>query len=110
MGMMTKRLLLGGALWFVTALCLAQEACGQGTQPQSPSVPEAAQTQGQQAHPQSTPAPSTDAKKETAASSATADQSSTVGDPATSVPLNVKGKLRYFAVESFRPGIYPVAA
>jgi hypothetical protein len=33
-----------------------------------------------------------------------------VGDPASSSPLNVKGKLHYFAVESFRPGIYPVAA
>ena len=51
-----------------------------------------------------------DERKKRATSSATADQSSTVGDPATSGPLNVKGKLHYFAVESFRPGIYPVAA
>jgi hypothetical protein len=106
---MIKRLLLGGTLWFLMGICFSQEACGQGTQPQLPSAPEAAQTQDQQAHPQPTPALSTDAKKGTA-SSATADQSSTVGDPAISVPLNVKGKLRYFAVESFRPGIYPVAA
>lgn len=38
------------------------------------------------------------------------DQSSTVGNPDDPVPLKVKGKLRYFAIESFRPGIYPVAA
>jgi hypothetical protein len=106
---MTKRLLVAAALWFVMVNCLPQAASGQGTQPQSSSAPEAAQTQDQQAHPQPIPTPSPDAIKATA-SSATADQSSTVGDPATSVPLNVKGKLRYFAVESFRPGIYPVAA
>jgi hypothetical protein len=33
-----------------------------------------------------------------------------VGNPDAPVPLKVKGKLRYFAIESFRPGIYPVAA
>lgn len=106
---MTKRLLVAGALWFVMANCVPQEACGQGTQLQSPSAPESGQGQDQQAHPQPTPAPSPDAKKRTG-SSTIAVQSSTVGDPDTSVPLNVKGKLRYFAVESFRPGIYPVAA
>ena len=100
---MTKRLLVACALWFVMANCLSQEACGQGTQPQSPGTAEAAQNQDQQAHPQPTPAPSP-------AASTIAVQSSTVGDPATSIPLNLKGKLRYFAVESFRPGIYPVAA
>src|SRR3954453_11347006 len=100
---MTKRLLVAAALWFVVN-CLPQEARGQGTQPPSPNDQQSAQAQDQQAHPQSTPAPSRAAKKGTA-SNATADQSSTVGDPATSVPLNVKGKLRYFAVESFRPGI-----
>jgi len=104
---MIKRVLLGGALWLVTVSCLSQRAWGQGTQAQSSSAPEAAQTQDQQAHPQPAPSPSTDKKKGTAPS---ADQSSTVGDPATSGPLNVNGKLRYFAVESFRPGIYPVAA
>ena len=98
-----------GALWFVIANCLSQGACGQGTQPQSSNAQQAPQTQDQDSHPQPAPAPPTDAKKGTA-SSATADQSSTVGDPASSSPLNVKGKLRYFAVESFRPGIYPVAA
>jgi hypothetical protein len=82
---------------------------GQGTQPQSATAPEAAQTPDQQPHPQPGPAPSTNAGKGTA-SPAIADQSSTVGDPASSSPLNVKGKLRYFAIETFRPGIYPVAA
>jgi hypothetical protein len=99
---MAKSLLLAGAWWLLIATCLSQGACGQGTQAQSPCDSEAAQTQDQRADAQPTPKPSTNA--------ATADQSSTVGDPATSVPLNVKGKLRYFAVESFRPGIYPVAA
>jgi hypothetical protein len=107
--MMIKRLLLGGVLWLVTVSYVSQEAWAQGTQPQSSSAPEAAQTQDQQADPQPAPSSSTNVKKENA-SSATDDQSSTVGNPATSVPLNVKGKLRYFAVESFRPGIYPVAA
>ncbi|HEY2236567.1 MAG TPA: hypothetical protein VGK01_24055, partial [Candidatus Angelobacter sp.] len=104
---MTKRLLVAAALWFVMANCLSQEARGQGTQPPSSNDQQSAQAQDQQARPQSTAAPSRDAKKGTA-SNATVDQSSTVGDPATSVPLNVKSKLRYFAVESFRPGIYPV--
>jgi hypothetical protein len=99
---MTKRLLLAGALWFVVVNCLSREARGQGTQPQTATAPEAAQTPAQQAHPQSTPAHPKDAREH--------DNSSTVGDPASSSPLNVKGKLRYFAVETFRPGIYPVAA
>ena len=106
---MIKRLLLSGALWFATVSYFSQGAWGQGTQPQSSSAPEAAQTQDQPAHPQPAPSSSKDEKKGTAPST-TADQSSTVGDPATSGPLNVKGKLRYFAVQSFRPGIYPVAA
>jgi len=106
---MTKRLLLACALWFVIANCLSREAVGQGTQPQSATAPEAAQTQDQQPHPRPGPAPSTNAGKG-ATSAAIADQSSTVGDPASSSPLNVKGKLRYFAIETFRPGIYPVAA
>jgi hypothetical protein len=106
---MIKRLLLVGALWFVIANCLLQEAHAQGTQPQSPSASGAAEIQDQQAHPQPTAAPSTKAGNANI-SLATADQSSTVGDPVSSSPLNVKGKLRYFAVESFRPGIYPVAA
>ena len=106
---MIKRLVLAGALWFIAVSYFSQEAWGQGPQPQSSSAPESSQTQDQQAHPQPTSA-SSPAQKAGATSSASADQSSTVGDPATSGPLNVKGKLRYFAVESFRPGIYPVAA
>jgi hypothetical protein len=58
--------------------------------------------------PEPTPAQSVDTAK--AATSATRARSSTVGDAASSTPLTVKGKFRYFAVESFRPGIYPVAA
>ena len=104
-----KRFLLPGALWIVMAACLWQNACAQGTQPESGNVSAAGKTQDQQANPQPAPSPSTNVKKGNA-SSATDDQSSTVGDPATSGPLNVKGKLRYFAVETFRPGIYPVAA
>lgn len=103
---MTKRLLLAGALWFSMATCLSQAACGQETQPQSGN--DATTVQAQQTPPQPTPTPSANAKKGTA--SQPADQSSTVGDPASSSPLNVKGKLRYFAIETFRPGIYPVAA
>jgi hypothetical protein len=106
---MTKKLLLAGALWFVMANCLLQEAHGQGTQSQNGTTAEPAQTQDQQTHPQSTPASSKNAGN-TSLSPANANQSSTVGDPESSGPLNVKGKLRYFAVESFRPGIYPVAA
>jgi hypothetical protein len=106
---MMKRFLLPGALWIVMAACLWQNACGQGSQPESGNVSAAGKTQDQQENPQPAPSPSTNVKKGNA-SSATEDQSSTVGDPATSGPLNVKGKLRYFAVETFRPGIYPVAA
>jgi len=105
---MTKRFLFAGALWIVTTGCLWQNAYAQGTQPESCSV-SGVKPQDQQANPQAAPSPSTNAKKKKA-SSATEDRSSTVGDPASSSPLNVKGKLRYFAVETFRPGIYPVAA
>src|SRR6185437_14064618 len=105
---MTKKFLFTGAVWIVTAACLCQNACAQGSQPDSSTVPGAVKTQDQQATPQPAPSPSSSGKKGKA--SATDDQSSTVGDPATSGPLTVKGKLRYFAVESFRPGIYPVAA
>ncbi|HEY4675577.1 MAG TPA: hypothetical protein VIJ01_00360 [Candidatus Angelobacter sp.] len=106
---MMKTFLIAGALWFVVPNCLSQAVCVQGTQRQSCNASEAGKTQDQQAHPQPAPSPSENVK-ERSASSVTNDQSSTVGDPATSTPLNVKGKLRYFAIESFRPGIYPVAA
>src|SRR5579859_2035953 len=65
------------------------------------------QATDQQSRPE--PQPSTDEQKRSV-SPKTPDQSSTVGNPDAPVPLKVKGKLRYFAVESFRPGIYPVAA
>src|SRR6478752_6353873 len=55
------------------------------------------------------PQPSTDEQKRSV-SPKTPDQSSTGGNPDAPVPLKVKGKVRYFAIESFRPGIYPVAA
>src|SRR6478672_7920639 len=55
------------------------------------------------------PQPSTDEQKRSV-SPKTPDQSSTVGNPDAPVPLKVKGKVRYFAIESLRPGIYPVAA
>ena len=103
---MTKKFLVAGALWGVTIVCSWQNASAQGTQTGSCTVSGAVKTQDQQAAPQPSPSP-TGKKGKT---SATDDRSSTVGDPATSAPLNVKGKLRYFAVESFRPGIYPVAA
>jgi hypothetical protein len=106
---MIKRFLLASALWVVIPNCLSQAACGQGAQSESCNASAAGKTQDQQANPQPTPLPSTNEKKGNA-SSATDDQSSTVGNPATSGPLNIKGKLRYFAVETFRPGIYPVAA
>lgn len=106
---MTKRLLLAVALWFVTAACFYQNACAQGIQPESCNGSGAVIAQDQQTNPKLAPSPSTNAKKGTS-SSTTHDHSSTVGDPATSGPLSLKGKLHYFAVETFRPGIYPVAA
>ena len=106
---MTKRLLLACSLWYMVATCSLQEANGQTAQTQSAGAEASVPTPSQEARPQPTPASSTN-KPKPPISTATADQSSTVGDPASSSPLNVKGKLRYFAVESFRPGIYPVAA
>jgi hypothetical protein len=107
---MTKRLLLGGSLWFLIAACLPQDAHPQTaqTQPTQSSSPTGAGAPDQQAHTQANPPPS--ANKAKPAISQGTDRSSTVGDPASFVPLTVKGKLRYFALESFRPGIYPVAA
>jgi hypothetical protein len=104
---MTKRLLLVGASWCLIINTLSQAACGQGTQPQSPNSQQAPQASDQD-HRQPAPAPPTNTKQGTAGLAPR--QTSTVGDPASSSPLNVKGKLHYFAVESFRPGIYPVAA
>src|SRR6202030_873545 len=106
---MIKRLLLACLLWYMVATCSLQEANGQTAQTQSAGAEASVPTPSQEARPQPTPTSSTN-KPKPPISTATADQSSTVGDPASSGSLNVKGKLRYFAVESFRPGIYPVAA
>ena len=94
-------------LLFLASACLMQKANAQTAQTQGESAAVAIPDQGPR--PQATPTSPTNETKPPV-SQPTADQSSTVGNPASSVPLNVKGKLRYFAVESFRPGIYPVAA
>src|SRR5437868_13434722 len=106
---MTKRLLLACSIWVVVATCSLREANGQTAPAQNVRAEAGAPTPSQEARPQPTPTSSTN-KPKPPVSTPTPDQSSTVGDPASSGPLNVKGKLRYFAVESFRPGIYPVAA
>jgi hypothetical protein len=87
-------------------MCLLQEADGQTAPVQEKKAD--AITPDEKAHGQANQASSASKTKSSAAK--TTDQSSTVGDPATSAPLTTKGKLRYFAIESFRPGIYPVAA
>ena len=97
---MTKRLLLAASLSFMIAMCLLEKASGQSTK--SEIGTQAAQGTDQQAPPQPAATTPKGAGKH--------DNSSTVGDPESSSPLNIKGKMRYFAVESFRPGIYPVAA
>src|ERR1044071_8918326 len=80
----------------------------QAQAPQNPPPPTVNQSAtDQQSRPE--PQPSTDEQKRSI-SPKTRDQSSTVGNQDAPVALKVKGKLRYFAVESFRPGIYPVAA
>jgi hypothetical protein len=106
---MTKRLLLACSLGIIVATCSLQEANGQTAPAQSAKTEPGAPEPGHAPSTQTAPATSANtAKAQT--SPTVSDQSSTVGDPASSGPLNVKGKLRYFAVESFRPGIYPVAA
>jgi hypothetical protein len=106
---MRKTLLPARSLWFLIATCLLQGAYGETQHTQSDPPPAITPAPDQGTGSQPTPAASTNQTKP-ANSPAIADQSSTVGNPASSRPLNVKGKLRYFAVESFRPGIYPVAA
>ena len=103
---MANRLLLSYSLVLLVSMCLLQEANGQAAPVQGDKA--TAATLDQKVYGETDQASSA-AKTKTSAPT-TADQSSTVGDPATSGPLNVKGKLRYFAIESFRPGIYPVAA
>jgi hypothetical protein len=103
---MANRSLLSYSLVLLVSMCLLQEANGQAAPVQDDKATAATPDQKVHGH---THQASSAAKTKTSAPT-TADQSSTVGDPATSGPLNVKGKLRYFAIESFRPGIYPVAA
>ena len=99
-------LLATGLLWLPIAISPTQLACQQIVQAPSEGVTYSAESD-QTASPQPTPTPAANKQK---ATSAAQDRTSTVGDPQLSVPLTVKGKLRYFALESFRPGIYPVAA
>ena len=101
---MTIRLLLARSVVLLASMCLLQEANGQAALAQGENPPPT--TPDQKAHARADQASSTNKTP----APTTADQSSTVGDPAISGPLDVKGKLRYFAIESFRPGIYPVAA
>ncbi|HSK45847.1 MAG TPA: hypothetical protein VLA83_18370 [Candidatus Binatia bacterium] len=103
---MANKLSLACSLLFLAVTCPLQQAHGQI--PQLGSESTVAATADQDAHEQPTQASSTNKTK--APGPVAADQSSTVGDPTSFLPLNVKGKLRYFAVETFRPGIYPVAA
>ena len=103
---MINRLLLACLLALLASICLLQEADAQAAQIQDEKAH--ATTPDQKANDQADQASS--ASKTKAPLPMTDDQSSTVGNPATSAPLNVNGKLRYFAIESFRPGIYPVAA
>lgn len=121
---MTKRLLtIAGLLLGVT--CFAQGSPGQALPLQLPQggLPQLASTQDnllqsaptpqasdQKASPQPTPTPAATGEAKPAASQTVRTYRSTVGDEASSTPLSVKGKFHYFAVESFRPGIYPVAA
>ncbi len=97
------------AVLFLIVACLAQKsqalqmaqagvqqlASPQGSSPQSTATPPASE---QKAPPQPSPSP------------AVRTYTSTVGNSEAFAPLTVRGKFHYFAVESFRPGIYPVAA
>jgi hypothetical protein len=128
---MTKRWLIAGILSSLTTVCLAQTLQGQAL-PIPPSSPHAAgalptvhfnpsnvpvsllatlpqSASDENGSPQATGKPSAKGTQQPASAS-TAEQSITVGNTANPVPLSVKGKLHYFVVESFRPGIYPVAA
>jgi hypothetical protein len=101
---MKKRLLVAAFLLLVTT-CLVQALPIQ-EQAGLQQLAEVQTSSPQASSPQPTPTP---AAKPSATPTAFT-RSSTVGDPTSSAPLNVGGKFRYFAVESFRPGIYPVAA
>ncbi len=119
---MTKRLLVVNLFSLLIATCFAQQSQGQTSQmlpaQSSASQDSPAQERGKQS---AGAQPASERKAQmTPASFPNEAQQST--SPAISVPsrtlgtstppdrLNLKGKLRYFAIESFRPGIYPVAA
>ena len=106
---MTKRLLVVGSFSLLIAACLAQGSQGQTSQMAQARSSASQDSPAQKPESQPAPTPSTDAGKQSAVPTVTA-HSSTVGNKASPDRLNVKGKLRYFAIESFRPGIYPVAA
>lgn len=93
---MTKRLLV--AVLFLIAACLAQRL--QALQMAQAGLEQLASAQGDT--PQPSPSPT--------ATPAVRTYTSTVANSEDFVPLTVRGKFHYFAVESFRPGIYPVAA
>jgi hypothetical protein len=106
---MKMRLLVAGSLWLLVAACLPQNLHGQTSQTESgqSSAPPAVEAPQNQTAQQST---SSSTNKDKPTTPVNANASSTAGNPDAARPLTVKGKLRYFAVESFRPGIYPVAA
>jgi hypothetical protein len=86
-------------------------AAQQPTATPTPAPPDAAEEAG--VSPKATPTPSPTparAKTQSSVSTAYTAPSNTVGNAASPVCLCVKGKAKYFATESFRPGIYPVAA
>jgi len=56
------------------------------------------------------PTPSPTPSSQSPVNTAYTAPSTTVGNAASPVCLCVKGKFKYFASESFRPGVYPVAA
>ena len=95
---------------FLTARVTAQQpsATPDATAPQAaPSLakPQATPTP----NPSPSPTPAADDTNSPIPTSASAP-SGTVGNAAEPVCLCVKGKFKYFLSESFRPGIYPVAA
>jgi len=95
--------LVTGSFFLLIAAWLAPGLRAQNPAPPIVNLP----ATDQQSRPE--PQPSADERKRSV-SPKIPDRSSTVGNPDAPVPLKVKGKLRYFAIESFRPGIYPVAA
>jgi hypothetical protein len=103
--------LVAGSFFLLIATWLAPGLRAQIFQAQTAQSPAPSIVNPPAADQQSRPEPQSSAdERKRSVSPKTPDQSSTVGNPDAPVPLKVKGKLRYFAIESFRPGIYPVAA